>query len=238
MMTRVAATPTRKSEETRTRILEAALALFRERGFEKTTMREIAQESDLALGAAYYYFDSKDALVMGFYERAQHDLSPLLEDALAKTQGRGLEERLLATIDVKFQYFAANRKLLGALSAHIDPQHPLSPFSEETRAIRERDIAFLSAAVEGSKVRIPGDLKNHLPRVLWLYQMGLMLFWVYDRSLDQRRTRELFHKSLSIVVNLIRFSALPLMRPVRKLATDLFDIVYGEPELSSPKASS
>jgi AcrR family transcriptional regulator len=237
-MTRAAATPTRKSEETRTRILEAALGLFRERGFEKTTMREIAQESDLALGAAYYYFDSKDALAMGFYERAQHDLAPRLEDALAKTQGRGLEERLLAAIDVKFRYFAPNRKLLGALSAHIDPQHPLSPFSGETRAIRERDIAFLAAAIEGSKARIPGDLKTHLPRVLWLYQMGLMLYWVYDRSPDQRRTRELFHQSLSLVVNLIRFSALPLMRPVRKLATDLFDIAYGEPEPSPPKASS
>jgi AcrR family transcriptional regulator len=201
-------------------------------------MREIAQESDLALGAAYYYFASKDALVMGFYERAQHDLAPLLEDALAKTQGRGLEERLRAAIEVKFRYFTPNRKLLGALSAHIDPQHPLSPFSGETRAIRERDIAFLSAAVEGSKVGIAGDLKNHLPRVLWLYQMGLMLFWVYDRSPEQRQTRKLFHQSLSLVVNLIRFSGLPLMRPVRKLATDLLDIVYGEPEASPPKASS
>jgi AcrR family transcriptional regulator len=223
-----AARATKKSEETRNRILEAALALFRKRSFEKTTMRDIAQESEVALGAAYYYFDSKDALVMGFYERAQQELAPLLEDALSKTQGQGLEERLRAAIDVKFHYFAAHRKLLGALSAHIDPQHPLSPFSEPTRAIRERDIAFLSAAVEGAKARIPGDLKTYLPRLLWLYQMGLLLFWVYDRSLEQRRTRELFQKSLSIVVNLIRFSSLPLMRPVRKLATDLFDVVYGE----------
>jgi AcrR family transcriptional regulator len=225
-MTRTAITTTKKSEETRTRILEAALALFRKRGFEKTTMRDIAQESGVALGAAYYYFDSKDALVMGFYERAQRDLDPLLEDALARTQG--LEERLRAVIDVKFNYFASNRKLMGALSAHIDPQHPLSPFSEETRAIRERDIGFLSAAVVGSKTKISADLEIHLPRVLWLYQMGLLLFWVYDSSAAQTRTRQLFQKSLSIVVNLIKFSSFPLMRPVRKLATDLLEIVYGE----------
>jgi AcrR family transcriptional regulator len=224
-MTRAATTTTKKSEETRNRILEAALALFRKRGFEKATMRDIAQESGVALGAAYYYFDSKDALVMGFYERAQRDLDPLLEEALANKHG--LEERLRAVIDVKFRYFAPNRKLMGALSAHIDPQHPLSPFSEETRAIRERDIGFLSSAVDGSKTRIPDDLM-HLPRVLWLYQMGLLLFWVYDSSPAQTRTKQLFEKSLSIVVNLIKFSSLPLMRPVRKLATDLFEIVYGE----------
>ena len=150
-MTRATSTTTtKKSEETRTRILEAALALFRKRGFEKTTMRDIAEASGVALGAAYYYFDSKDELVMGFYERAQRELDPLLEAALAKTNG--LEERLRAVIEVKLQYFAPNRKLMGALSAHIDPQHPLSPFSEQTRAIRERDIGFLSAAVDGSKI--------------------------------------------------------------------------------------
>jgi AcrR family transcriptional regulator len=226
-MTRTAAI-TKKSEETRARILEAALALFRKRGFQKATMRDIAQESGVALGAAYYYFDSKDALVMAFYEQAQRDLDPLLAEAVAKTQG--LEERLRAAIDVKFRYFATNRKLMGALSAHIDPQHPLSPFSEETRSMRERDIGFLSSAIEGSKTRIPDDLKTHLPRVLWLYQMGLLLFWVYDSSPGQARTRQLFQKSLSIVVNLIKFSSLPLMRPVRKLATDLLEIVYGEDE--------
>jgi hypothetical protein len=142
---------------------------------------------------------------------------------------------LRAAIEVKFQYFAPNRKLLGALSAHIDPQHPLSPFSEETRAIRERDIGFLAAAVEGAKIRIPDDLKMHLPRVLWLYQMGLLLFWVYDSSPSQTRTKQLFQKSLSIIVTLIKFSILPLMRPVRKLATDLFEIVYGNEDPPLPE---
>jgi len=218
----------KKSEETRGRILEAALALFSERGFENTTMRDIAKAAGMALGAAYYYFDSKEALVMGFYERSDAEMAPLREAALAKTTG--LEPRLQAGIEVKLEYFAPNRKLLTALSAHIDPQHPLSPFSEAGREIRERDIAFFARAIEGSRTRVPEDLKPHLPRVLWLYQMGILLFWIYDTSPKQTRTRQLFQKSLSIVVNLIKFSSLPLLRPVRKIATDLMEIVYGEQE--------
>ena len=46
------ATPQRAgSEETRTQILETALALFRERGFDATTIRDIATAADLSLGA-------------------------------------------------------------------------------------------------------------------------------------------------------------------------------------------
>ncbi len=214
----------KKSDQTRNRIYEAALALFRKRGFANATMREIAKEAGVALGAAYYYFDSKDAIVMAFYERAQEEITPLIDDALSKTSG--LKERLGAVIKLKFEYFNPNCSLLGALSTHIDPQHPLSPFSEATRAIREKDISFFAQSVEGSKVRVPDDLKPHLPRLLWLYQMGLVLFWVFDRSAKQRRTSQLLEKSLAIVVGLIKLSAMPLMRPIRKLATDLLDIIY------------
>lgn len=218
----------KKSEETRTRILEAALKSFRERGFENTTMRDIAKEAGMALGAAYYYFDSKEALVMGFYERSEIEMAPQREKALSRTTG--LEQRLHAAIDVKLRYFAPNRKLLAALSEHIDPQHPLSPFSEAGRAIRERDIAFFALAIDGSKTRVSEDLKPHLPRLLWLYQMGILLFWIYDASPGQSKTRQLFEKSLSIAVNLIKFSSLPLLRPVRRIATDLLEIVYDKEE--------
>ena len=67
---------TPKSEATRARILEAALCVFRERGFNAATMREIAAAAGMAVGAAYYYFDSKDAMVMAFYEQSQEEMAP------------------------------------------------------------------------------------------------------------------------------------------------------------------
>lgn len=216
----------KKSDETRTRILEAALALFRKRGFGQTTMRDIAREAGVALGAAYYYFASKDALVAAFYQRAHQELTPLVDAALANTQG--LEDRLRAVLTVKFQYFAPNRSLMASLSAHIDPENSLSPFSPETQAIRDHDIAFFARTLEGSKVRLSSDLKPHLPRLLWLYQMGLLLFWVYDRSPKQRRTMQLFDKTLSIVSSLIKLSAFPLLRPVRKYAVELLDTIFAD----------
>jgi AcrR family transcriptional regulator len=65
---------TAKAEDTRRRILQAALGLFQTRGFDDTTMREIAQEAGVATGAAYYYFASKEAMVMAFYELASSEM--------------------------------------------------------------------------------------------------------------------------------------------------------------------
>ena len=75
-------TLTPKSEATRQRILAAALRVFRERGFDAATMREVAAEAGVAVGAAYYYFDSKDAIVMAFYEQSQQEMAPELEAIL------------------------------------------------------------------------------------------------------------------------------------------------------------
>ena len=210
-----------KSEETRNRILNTALELFRKDGFDQTTMRQIAAECGVALGAAYYYFPSKDALVMAFYERAQSELEPILVEELSRH--KGIEARLRALIEAKLRYFHPNRAMIGKLSAHIDPRHPLSPFSNETQALRDHDIEGFARVLESPGVRVPPDICMHLPRILWLYQMGLLLYWVYDRSPQQRKTVQLLDGSLSIVALLIRLIGLPFLKGVRKRLVDLMD---------------
>ncbi len=216
----------KKSEETRTRILEAALAVFRERSFERATMREIATAAGVAVGAAYYYFESKDAIVMAFYERSQGEMRPQIEALLEKS--KTLESRLRAVISTKFECFGPNRKLLGALSAHSDPEHPLSPFSKETSEIREQDIGSFARAVSDSGVKLPASIEPYLPRLLWMYQMGLILFWVYDRSEEQRRTMVLYEKTLKMILVTLKLAGIPLLRPLHGLAAELLEVVYGE----------
>jgi AcrR family transcriptional regulator len=218
------ANKTSKGEETRSRILLAALRLFRERGFDETTMRDIASAAQVAIGAAYYYFDSKEALVMAFYGEASQTMHEQIEAALGRKID--LKARLRAVIDVKLEYFGPNRKFLGALLRHAaDPEHPLSPFSVQTREIRERDMQHFSSALEGSNRNVPDDLKPHLPHLLWLYQMSLILFWIYDRSPLQARTEKLVDKSIGIVAGILKLSKSPFLRPVRRMAIELLEAV-------------
>ena len=212
-----------KSEQTRARILAAALALFRTQGFEAATMREIARQAGVAVGAAYYYFPSKDAIVLAFYEQAQQEISPRIEEILGS--GDDLKKRLAGLMTAKLEYFAASRRLLGALASHADPEDTLSPFGEASRLVRERDTAFFARALDGSRARVPEDLAGHLPGLLWMYQMGVILFWIYDKSPRQAKTQALLEKSLEIVVALIRLAGLPLMKPVRRVVVDLVETV-------------
>ena len=56
--------------------------------------------------------------------------------------------------------------------------------------------------------------------------MGLILFWVYDRSKEQRRTKVLFDQTLKMVLLTLRLAAIPLLRPMHKLAAELLKVVY------------
>src|SRR5512146_1790733 len=218
---------TPKAEETGLKILNAALELFRQEGFESATMRDIAEKAEVATGAAYYYYPSKDAIVMDFYRRSCAEMQPQIEAALEHT--RGLEARLRALIRVKLMHFAPNRAVLRALLRNgADPKHPLSPFSAETKEIRAIDIAWFERALVDCGLRIPRDLKPHLPAVLWFFQMGVILFWVIDDSPQQTRTEKLLALSSKLVATLIRLSALPLMRPLRRTALQLIELAKGE----------
>jgi len=221
-------TSTKKAEATRARIVDVALDLFRRQGFEQTTMRGIAAEAGVSLGSAYYYFESKEDLVMAFYERAIEAMTPRMEVALAGADN--FEGRIAAIMNVKFEYFRPNRSFLGALFRHAaDPQNRLSPFSEATRQIRERDQMYFARAIEAKlgEVRVPEDLTPYLPQMLWLYQMGLILYWIYDRSPDQRRTQQLLEKSLALMVSGLKLTRFALLKPLRSKIVELIVLAEG-----------
>jgi AcrR family transcriptional regulator len=215
---RAGSTP--KAEETRRRILAAALDLFQEHGFAETTMREIARRARVATGAAYYYFPSKEAIVMAFYWQTHKEFDVTCRRSLAGA--RDLKSRVRALINLKIEQFRPYREFLGALFKSAgDPSSSLSPFSAETREIREESIAHFQLALEGSDAKLPPDLREHLPRLLWLYHMGIVLFWIYDRSPRQTRTRLLLEKSSDLIVKAIQLSRFRPFKPFRLAVLDL-----------------
>ena len=209
------------------RILAAANTLFYTRGIRAVGVDTVAAEAGVSKRTLYSYYPSKDAIVMDFYQRSCAEMQPKIEAALEHASG--LEARLRELIRVKLVHFAPNRGVSRALLRNgADPKHPLSPFSPQTREIRDIDTAWFGRILVDCGVRIPRDLEPHLPGVLWFFQMGVIFFWVIDESPDQTRTARLLELASKSAATLIRLSALPFMRPLRKTALQLIEVATGE----------
>lgn len=69
--------------------------------------------------------------------------------------------------------------------------------------------------------RLPEDLLAMLPVLLWAMQMGILLYFLYDKSKGQERTRRLADRALDLTVRLIGVAKLAVFRPVRKALRNL-----------------
>jgi AcrR family transcriptional regulator len=206
------------SEETRRQILDTALALFREQGFEATTIRDIAGGAGLSLGAAYYYFKSKEAIVGAYYDYVQQEHMERARAAFAR--GGDLRARLRAALHAKIDIMQDDRRLLRALFRYGgDPDHPLSWFGPATREQRQLSVDVFAEAIAGE--RLPDDVREVAPALLWTLHMGVLLYFLYDASPDQRRTRKLIDAAVDFVVDVKRLATSPLLRPIRRRVTNI-----------------
>jgi len=197
---------TKRGDATRDHILEVALKLFRKRGFEATTMRDIARSAKISLGGAYYYFPSKEALVFAFYDRVQQVHREKVE---ATCGGSGdLLERVRAALVAKLDVVEGDRALLGALFRFVgEADHPLSVFGEGARGQREAAIAAFARALEVSE--LPPSLRDTAARALWAAHLGLLLHFIHDRSAGQQRTRRLAARIAELFCTAVRLASLP-----------------------------
>jgi AcrR family transcriptional regulator len=205
------ATP--KAERTRERILDAALRLFYERGWRGTTMRAVADEAGVSLGNAYYYFRSKESLVQAIYAQSHEEHALATAPVLAGE--RRFEARLQGVMKAKLDTLARYHHLAGALfSTAADPASPLNPWSSASAAVREASTALFAAVVEGSDAQVPKSLRAELPMLLWTYQMGIILFWVHDRSPGCAASYRVAERTVSMIALLVVLSRLPPLRPL------------------------
>jgi len=165
-------------------------------------MRDIARAAGLSLGAAYYYFPSKDALVFSFYEDNQRDM-----EALAARATGSLRERLGVIFHGKLESIRPHRKMLAAIVQRlVDPGDPLSAFSQQSRSVRERAIAVIRDAL----VDVPPALVPLAAHALWLLMLAMMLVYINDDSPGEQRTHGLVDDALDMVVPMLPLLATPM----------------------------
>jgi AcrR family transcriptional regulator len=202
---------TPRAEQTRAAIVEAALRLFREHGYEAATMRAIAREAGVSTGNAYYYFASKEELIQEFYLRSHAEHAAACRGILDTDQDfasrlRGTLRNLIQVLNPYHSFAATFYK------SAAEPTSPLSPFSKESTPARDASIALYREVTDGSSAKIDRELRAELPELLWLYSMGIVLFWVYDASPGCAKTYRLIDATVPLADRLISMSRMPVLR--------------------------
>lgn len=211
-----------RAAQTRAAITEAALELFAERGYEAATMRAIAERAGVSAGNAYYYYSSKEELILEFYSRNQAEHLAACRTVLDTE--RDLEARLAGTLHALVDVLAPYHGFAATLYKHAaEPRSPLSPFSPESSPARAASIGIYREVVDGSSAKVARELRVRLPELFWLYSMGIILYWVHDTSPGCARTYRLIDATVPIAVRLVAAARLPVLRATLRDVTAVID---------------
>jgi AcrR family transcriptional regulator len=199
-----------KSERTEAAIVDAALDLFADQGYESTTMRQIAQRAGVSVGNSYYYFASKEALVQALYERFSFATFDAALNRISKldTLADRIAEAMLTWVDV----MAPNRKFGAAFfKSATDFGSSVSPFSTESAHIRKQSYGLWQAVLDGATDTedlgsVDPATAERLPQLLWLYALAIVAAWSQDPTPTSERTVRLIHRSAPFIAQIVKLA--------------------------------
>jgi AcrR family transcriptional regulator len=224
-MTRMPRTESDKGRRTRAAIADAAIRSFREQGYEATTIRGLADELGMSVGATNYHFRSKNELVEVLYERVQDDHR---DAALPRLDGvADLTERLRIVLGAGLDTLAPFHAFApGFLEAAVSPRSPINPLGADASPARDTTIALFREVVDGASTKLPKDLRELMPEVLLIAWLLVAMFWVYDRSDDQTRTRRLVDRGATLFGLALPLLRMPVLRaPLRQFTELVAEVV-------------
>jgi AcrR family transcriptional regulator len=207
---------TPKAEATRQRILDAALTLFATKGYEASTMRDIAAAAGCSLGLTYRYFVRKEELALALY---QH-LATQFGGTFRKQPPAPLAEQFYRAMKAHFDLMAPYRNAWGSIfDAALNPRSPVGVLGENTIEIRRIVLGVFREVVTKATDAPKEPQASHLTIILYGANLALGLFWLQDRSPDNKPTYELLAFTRDMIALLRPLLGLPpLSKAVARLA--------------------
>ena len=159
----------------RQRLYDAALELIRERGFEQTTLREVATRAGVS-GLLYRYFPAKHAVVLALYDELSAE-----QERRSTSMPRGKwRDRFLFALDKTLTVLGPHRLTLTALIPVLIGHAPDGLFSTTTAFSRERVQRIFQDAVVGATDAPRPEVAAALGRLLYLVHLAVVLWWLLD----------------------------------------------------------
>ena len=190
---------------TRERLYDTAIRMISDRGYEATTLREIAKKADVSVGLLYRYFPSKQAVITALYEELSGDFA---RQAPAMKPGKW-RARFIFALETSLGVLQPHRTALRALIPVLIGDPVDGVFAPGTAASRIRVMSVFESAVADSTDAPPSVFAAALGRLLYLMHLAVLLWWLLDKTPQQRSTRAL----VGLIDQLLPSAALTLRLP-------------------------
>jgi AcrR family transcriptional regulator len=197
--------PTPQGTAARTRLYQTAVELIAGRGYEATTLRDVAERAGVSVGLLYRYFPSKRAVVLALYD----ELSAEYVARAVKMNGRKWRDRVMFALTTSLQVLGPHRNTLAALVPVLVGDADEGLFAPATAFSRRRVQKVFQDAVVGAVDAPRPEVAAALGRLLYLVHLAIILWWLLDKSPQQRATNAL----MALVKQALPASALTLRLP-------------------------
>jgi AcrR family transcriptional regulator len=174
--------PTPQGLEARKRLYDAAIRLISERGYDETTLRDVAEAAGVSVGLLYRYFPSKRSVVLALYEELSADYA---REAGTMAPGKW-RDRFLFALKTSLRVLRPHRRALSALVPVLIGDAEEGLFAANTAFSRLRVQKVFHEAVSGASDAPKPDLAGPLGRLLYLVHLAVLLWWLLDKSPAQR----------------------------------------------------
>ena len=202
----------------RDRLYATAIKLIAKRGYDETTLRDIAKAADVSVGLLYRYFPSKQAVVLALYDELSTDFQ---RDA-ARMQPGTWRDRFVFALNASLHALAPHRVALRALIPVLIGDPVDGVFADSTTFSRERVQRIFETAVTAATDAPKPPLAAALGRLLYLVHLAVLLWWLLDKSAKQRATTAL----VALVRQMLPSAALTLrLPPVRRFVIAFDDLI-------------
>jgi AcrR family transcriptional regulator len=168
--------------DTRTRILEAAVRVFAEKGYHETRMDDIVSASNTSKGSLYFHFPNKQEIFFGLIETFAGLLESRLKDSLASEQ-HGVEQ-VDSALTVSLRLFSQYRAL--AKIVLVQAVGLGAAFEQRRRAINDRFAAIIQGRIEqGTRDGSLPAQNAELAARAWVGALNeIVIHWIYTGTPD------------------------------------------------------
>jgi len=192
-------------EKTKRAILRAALELFAEKGFCRTTTKTISRKAGIAEGTLFNYFETKEDLALYFFEESLSEIIQWYEHD-RRMKRAALPEKLFGIIEHLLDSLAPYEEFIGAVYLRsLAPASKLSPFSLQSQERHLRYLRFirdiLAEAEEEGEIPRLGDLGAH---AFAAFQVAIITYWLQDSSRGKEQTLALLDRCLKLSTHFLK----------------------------------